>query len=93
MEAKSGATIARDFFDALRKLGEAATAAHPTVPVLRWVVYGGDAEQRRTDAMALPWRDVARILAGGCVADRRQHPGRRDIERHGIPGFERWSSG
>jgi len=65
VEVKSGATIARDFFDALRKLGEAATAAHPTVPVLRWVVYGGDAEQRRTDATALPWRDVARILAVG----------------------------
>ncbi len=50
---------------ALRTLGEAAPAAHPTVPALRRVDYGNDAEQRRTDATALPWRDVAWILAAG----------------------------
>ena len=70
VEAKSGATIASDFFDALRKLGEATTApakagsaaAPSSRLVLRWVVYGGDTEQKRTDCTALPWRDVARIL-------------------------------
>lgn len=62
IEAKSGATVAGNFFEALSKLGSAVVsdAAHP---VLRWVVYGGDARQRRVDSTALPWREVATLLA------------------------------
>ena len=61
VEAKSGATVAGEFFDALRKLGDATN--EPSKLVLRWVVYGGDAEQRRTDCTVLPWREVARALS------------------------------
>ena len=62
IEAKSGATVAGDFFEALRKLGS-AVVSDPTRPVLRWVVYGGDARQRRVDTTAVSWREVATLLA------------------------------
>jgi predicted AAA+ superfamily ATPase len=65
VEAKSGATVASDFFDALRTLGAAMASRDSRAPVLRWVIYGGEARQRRVDCTALPWHQVARVLGGG----------------------------
>lgn len=60
VEIKSGATIAPDFFKALRRLPDrlAETVSLPR----NFVVYGGESSQRRTDASVLSWRDVQQIL-------------------------------
>jgi len=55
IEAKSGRTVATDFFDALERFA----ARHGTVEggraVRRVVVYGGDEPQRRREATVVPW--------------------------------------
>jgi len=57
VEAKSGATVAADFFAPLEKL-----RAH--MPAIRAaIVHGGDARQRHHDILALPWQEIQ------CLAD------------------------
>jgi hypothetical protein len=60
VETKSGATIASDFFSAMDKLS--SNTLSEGKPVLRWVVYGGDVGQRRSNATVLPWHGVTRVL-------------------------------
>lgn len=57
VEAKSGSTIASDWFDSLRRWrdlagGEAATP---------YLVYGGRQAQRRTDVKVLPWVQIGEL--------------------------------
>lgn len=55
VEVKSGATLASDFFTALRELPAIAEAAgEGRQPVAR-LVYGGDEAQTRSDAEVIPW--------------------------------------
>lgn len=58
IEIKSGKTITKDFFkgvDYYRKIA-GSRAAFP------YIVYGGDMEQKRSNAMILPWKKIDRLL-------------------------------
>ncbi|MBI5500715.1 MAG: ATP-binding protein [Deltaproteobacteria bacterium] len=57
-EIKSGATVASDFFEPLRRLSELLRRRGLAAPELR-LVYGGDEAQRRTDVEIVPWGEVA----------------------------------
>lgn len=54
IEVKSGHTVTPDFFRGLRQWelisGDSSTR--------KWVVYGGDARQARSDAEVVPWREA-----------------------------------
>ncbi len=52
IEAKSGATLAADFFTPLEKLRELLP------DIFTGIVYGGDAAQRRHSVLAVPWREI-----------------------------------
>ena len=57
VEAKSGATVASDFFVSLRRLsGLLAGVGRRTRNV---VVYAGTTKQRRNDTLVLPWNEIA----------------------------------
>lgn len=58
VEAKSGATVASDFFGPLRKLREIVEAGHPHLAFEARVIFGGDAPQHRGDALVVPWKDI-----------------------------------
>jgi hypothetical protein len=51
VEIKSGQTVASDWFKTLAKVASIPAAAVDR----RLVVYGGDEEQQRTDALVCPW--------------------------------------
>ena len=55
VEVKAGATVAGDMLDAARKIRAALPAA---TPVTTYLVYGGDATQKRSDATILPWTAI-----------------------------------
>lgn len=57
-EAKSAATIAPDFFNALDRLGEEIAQQQPHLTYDARVVYGGDGNQRRSTATVIPWSQV-----------------------------------
>jgi predicted AAA+ superfamily ATPase len=64
IEIKSGQTIANDWF-----AGLASAAALPALGVdARLVVYGGDAEQQRSDATVCPWWAFPAHLARWLIA-------------------------
>jgi predicted AAA+ superfamily ATPase len=69
LEVKSGATLASDSFTTLRKLSD-AVHSNGTQPVLRWLVYGGEQQQRRLDCTALPWHQVNEVLTTGADVNR-----------------------
>jgi hypothetical protein len=56
IEAKSGLTIASDWFDGLRRVATFRGKASD-LPDLR-LVYGGDARQRRGDVLVVPWSNI-----------------------------------
>lgn len=58
VEAKSGATVARDFLRPLTRLREVLAERAPHVTVDARLVYGGDEPQQRSDATVIPWRAV-----------------------------------
>jgi predicted AAA+ superfamily ATPase len=60
VEAKSGATVAADFFDALDALGRLA-APNETRSVERVVVYGGDRRSRTGGVEVVPWMEVPSV--------------------------------
>jgi hypothetical protein len=60
-EAKSGATLAADFFTPPRRLRALLAETAPELAVDARVVYGGEARQQRSDALALPWRAVHEV--------------------------------
>jgi len=64
VESKSGATIASDFFDNLRRFSERLTNASQTYEVNGYLIYGGSSSQQRSDVSVLRWQDVDRIATG-----------------------------
>ncbi len=62
VEIKSGATIVGDFFKNLKRFSARMKAAGKNRPIRKHVVYGGDDSRQRSDAQALSWRDVERLI-------------------------------
>ena len=58
VEAKSGATVARDFFRPLTRLREVLAERTPHLTVDARIVYGGDRAQERAEATVIPWREI-----------------------------------
>ena len=61
VEVKSGATLAHDFFDALRALPDLVARAGEGRQPVACLVYGGVAAQERSDAWVVPWKDVQTV--------------------------------
>lgn len=57
VEAKSGQTVAADFFDSLKKVERNRIAAG-LPPPLKVVVHGGTTRQQRSDGQILPWSEI-----------------------------------
>ena len=59
IEAKSGSTVARDFYRSINRFAELAgeAAGHG------WVVYGGERLEQREHATAIPWTSIEQISA------------------------------
>lgn len=60
VEAKSGQTIADDFFAGLRTFAALNATARPRRRTRGVLVYGGDAAQDRSDATVVPWAALDR---------------------------------
>ncbi len=58
MEIKAGKTVAPDFFKGLDFLRTAAGESS----VKSYLVYGGETEQKRTNAHVLPWRSISDFM-------------------------------
>lgn len=58
VEVKSGATIAPDFFKALRRLGDDVESSQPHLRFEPRIVYGGETAQHRKAATVIPWREL-----------------------------------
>jgi len=58
VEIKSGATVAGDFFAGL-EYWKSKLAGQMFQP---WLVYGGDAPQKRSRGTVLPWQDIGPLL-------------------------------
>jgi predicted AAA+ superfamily ATPase len=56
LECKSGQTVAEDWFEPLRRWATSHPGARPVI------VYGGDADQLRTDIPVISWRHLHRAL-------------------------------
>lgn len=67
IEAKSGATVASDWFEPIKRFAALAEAAGRTVAPT--IVYGGDASQRRSGADVVGYRNLPER-----VADREDRP-------------------
>ena len=59
IEVKSGTTVAGDFFTGLERLRALLRSTGENRPVAARVVFGGELRQSRSDAVALPWREMA----------------------------------
>lgn len=57
-EFKSGQTIASDFLKPLEKLAKQVNAQENFGNVLKRLIYGGDASQKRTLAEVIPWKNI-----------------------------------
>ncbi len=55
VEAKAGQTVGGDAFTSLSRVAAAAT---PLTSAVRYLVYGGSEEQRRSEGRVVPWRSV-----------------------------------
>lgn len=58
VEAKSGATVASDFFTHLRDFAIQMKEEHPTTRVSLRLVYGGSRGESRTDVQVVPWNEI-----------------------------------
>jgi uncharacterized protein len=58
VEAKAGQTVTADMVSPARRI---ATTLGPRARPKPWVVYGGDAIQRRGDVTLLPWRQTSEV--------------------------------
>lgn len=61
VEAKSGQTIAADYFSAFPSLEQTLGTGQPGRRVTRYVVYGGRELQERTAGTVVPWSDMDRL--------------------------------
>jgi predicted AAA+ superfamily ATPase len=64
VEAKSGATIASDFFHGLDALRAIVARLEPGRLVEQVLVYGGDQSGRTGETRIVPWRDVPLVPWG-----------------------------
>jgi hypothetical protein len=62
IEIKSAATLTTEFFQSLHRLADRLQAAGDRRTVNKYLVYGGETSQRRSDAAAIPWHDVYTLL-------------------------------
>jgi len=58
IEAKSGRTVAADYFSALERFAARPEIVEGGRSARRAVVYGGDEPQRRREATVVPWSDL-----------------------------------
>ncbi len=58
VEVKSSATIARDFFSGLKRLGEYVEAHKSHLTYQPRVIFGGEEGQNRRQGKVLPWRQI-----------------------------------
>ena len=63
VEAKSGATISEDFFKNLKRFGERIQEIEGT-QLKKYVVYGGEMSQKRSQAHVLSWKDIGETMPG-----------------------------
>lgn len=61
VEAKSGATIATDFFSNLESLHDRVRSELPHLELERRIVYGGDRSESRHGTEVLPWHGVQEV--------------------------------
>ena len=59
--AKSGATIAGDFTQAVDRLAQGIRQRSPDARVTTRVVYGGTTRQTRGDTLILPWHEIDQV--------------------------------
>ena len=62
IEAKSGATIAGDFTDAVDRLANGVQQRSPQLAIATRVIYGGSSRQTRGTTQLVPWREVDQLL-------------------------------
>ena len=58
VEAKSGATVAPDFFNHLREFAARMKEEQASVPVSLRLVYGGARTERRSDVQVIAWGEI-----------------------------------
>ncbi|TPW12844.1 MAG: ATPase (AAA+ superfamily)-like protein, partial [bacterium] len=61
VEAKSGATIAEDFFAGLDSFRAKAETALPGNDLSSFIVYGGEVRQNRSNGTAIPWSELDQV--------------------------------
>lgn len=61
VEARSGATVASDFFDGLDTFGAQFPRLEPARAIEKLLVYGGDRSLTIRDTRVVPWADVSAI--------------------------------
>lgn len=64
IEAKSGETIARDFFKNLERFATSDQSPAPVGRIESLVIYGGDRSQQRSQGRVVAWRDVPQLVEG-----------------------------
>ena len=62
IEAKSGATLASDFTQAVDRLGNSVQQRERGLSVETRVIYGGDTRQTRGPTQLVPWREIDQLL-------------------------------
>jgi len=79
IEAKSGLTVASDYFRGIASLEAVAERLEPPEPVRAFVVYGGDETQERTEGTVVAWSamDGAESALTTKGRDRRPSVGAR----------------
>ena len=65
LEAKSGLTVASDFFRGIASLEAVAARLAPPQPVRAFVVYGGDQTQQRTKGTVVAWSALDAVEVDG----------------------------
>ncbi len=78
VEAKSGATVAGDFFKGLDALASRAAELDPARPVERILVYGGVHESQAGGVRVVPWMNVP-------LVDWADPPSRASSSETGLP--------
>jgi hypothetical protein len=58
VEAKSGQTVASDFFPPLARFDASIGQQRPQRRVVRVLAYGGDRSERRDECRVLPWNRI-----------------------------------
>ena len=64
VEAKSGATLAGDFFTALSRMPDLVRTASEGRSAVARLIYGGDARQDRSGAEVIPWSAIQDVAWG-----------------------------